>query len=264
MSEAPILVTGGTGTLGRLVVRRLEARGRTVRVLSRSGGSHRGNLATGEGLAEAVAGVGTVIHCASDPRRPGSDLVAARNLIDALRRAGGGAHLVFISIVGVDRVPYRYYRIKYQVERMIEGSGLPYTILRATQFHDLVLASAQALARLPVVPVPAGTPFQPVDAAEVADRLVALALGGPRGRAGDMGGPEVAGAAELVRAYLAAAGRHRPLLPIRFPGRLARAFRNGAHTVPEHRDGQVTFARFLADRVRPGAIPKGYGAARRP
>jgi uncharacterized protein YbjT (DUF2867 family) len=92
-------------------------------------------------------------------------------------RAAGIWHLVDISIVGVDRVPYRYYQAKLQAERLVQASGLPWTILRATQFHQLVLLVARGLARLPVVPVPAATSFQPIDAAEVADRLAGLAAG---------------------------------------------------------------------------------------
>ena len=78
-----------------------------------------------------------VVHCASNPRRPRQDLAAARNLIAAARRAGS-PHVIFMSIVGVDRVPYGYYQVKLEVERLIEQSGLPWTVLRATQFHDLL------------------------------------------------------------------------------------------------------------------------------
>ncbi|MBG0830580.1 SDR family oxidoreductase [Planomonospora sp. ID67723] len=237
-----ILVTGGTGTLGRHVVDRLAAAGRPVRVLSRTRGPYIGDLSTGAGLAEALDGVRTVVHLASDPLKRGADVEGARRLIAA---AAGGTHLVYISIVGVDRHPYSYYRAKYEVETMIERSGLPYTILRAVQFHDLVLSAARALARLPIVPVPAGMSFQPVEAGEVAARLAELALGEPAGRVPDMGGPEILGAAEIARIYLGSAGRRRPVLPVPIPGRVAAAFRRGVHLAPAHRDGRTTFARFL-------------------
>lgn len=135
-----------------------------------------GELVSGRGLAAAVADVAVIIHCASNPLRPRVDSNGTRNLVEAARAAGIW-HLVDISIVGVDRVPYRYYQAKLQAERLIQASGLPWTILRATQFHQLVLLVARGLARLPLVPVPAATSFQPIDAAEVADRLTALAIG---------------------------------------------------------------------------------------
>ena len=166
----PILVTGGSGTLGRGVVARLLAAGHQVRVLSRrprpAGGPATaewvtGELVSGDGLAGAVTGVEAIVHCAGDPRRPRVDSNGTRNLLRAAR-AAGAPHLVDISIVGVDRVPYRYYQAKLQAERLIQASGLPWTILRATQFHQLILLLARGLARLPLVPVPATTSFQPI------------------------------------------------------------------------------------------------------
>lgn len=92
-----------------------------------------------------------MVHCASSSR--GGDEEAAGHLLAAARRAGVG-HLVYISIVGVDRVPYGYYRAKYAVERWIERSGLGFTILRTTQFHDLLVSLFGTLARSPVMPLP--------------------------------------------------------------------------------------------------------------
>lgn len=237
-----ILVTGGTGTLGRHVVDRLAGAGHPVRVLSRTRGPYLGDLSTGAGLQAALDGVQTVLHLAGDPRRAASDVEGARRLVAAAPR---GAHLVFISIVGVDRHPYSYYRAKFQAEGVVERSGLPYTVLRATQFHDLVLFALRASARLPVLPVPAGTAFQPIDAGEVAGRLVELALGRPAGRVPDMGGPEILDTAELARTYLKAAGRRRAVLPVPLPGRVFAAFRRGVHLTPERREGRKTFEEFL-------------------
>ncbi|MGW4422680.1 SDR family oxidoreductase [Streptosporangium sp. NPDC004631] len=241
-----ILVTGGTGTLGRRVVDRLAGAGHPVRVLSRTRGPYLGDLSTGAGLQAALDGVQTVLHLASDPRRAASDVEGARRLVAAAPR---GAHLVFISIVGVDRHPYSYYRAKFQAESVVERSGLPYTILRATQFHDLALLALRALAGLPILPVPAGTAFQPIDAGEVAGRLVELALGSPAGRVPDMGGPEILNAAELARTYLKATGRRRAVLPVSLPGRVFAAFRRGVHLTPERREGHRTFEEFLTETV---------------
>jgi uncharacterized protein YbjT (DUF2867 family) len=258
---SPILVTGGTGTLGRHVVPRLRDAGGDVRVLSR----HRrspgdgvefvtGDLATGEGVQAAVAGVGTVVHLAGSAN---GDEEKARTLVRAASRVGV-RHLVYISVVGANRIPvvsrvdramFGYFASKRAAERVVADSGLPWTMLRATQFHDLLLMVARQLAKLPVVPVPAGFRFQPVDADEVAARLVELTLGPPAGLVPDMGGPRVYLGADLLRGYLQAARRHRPIVPVRLPGKAARAVRAGANLAPEQAVGHRTWEDFLAERV---------------
>ncbi|MFE1885283.1 SDR family oxidoreductase [Streptomyces diastatochromogenes] len=241
-----ILVTGGTGTLGRLVTERLRVDGHEVRVLSRHSRPYAVDLrAGGPGLDAALDGVETVVHCASSPR--GGDEQAADHLIAAARRAGVG-HLVYISIVGVDRVPFGYYRSKLAVERRIEESGLGWTVLRATQFHDLVVTLLQGLAKPPVVLVPAGVSDQPVEVAEVADRLAKLALAAPAGRVPDMGGPEVRTFDSLARAYLRVTGKRRPVTNLPLFGRTYRAFRAGGHLTPEQAVGKGTFEEYLAHR----------------
>ncbi|MFJ8846853.1 SDR family oxidoreductase [Streptomyces cyaneofuscatus] len=242
-----ILVTGATGTLGRQVAERLRTEGADVRGLSRRSPSYAVDLRDGKGLDAAVDGVDTIVHCASSPR--GGDDRAAGYLIDAARRAGA-PHLVYISIVGVDRVPLGYYTLKRRVERMIEDSGLGATIQRTTQFHDLVLSVVSGAAKLPVLPVPAGVSVQPVDSGEVADRLAALALGAPAGRVPDLGGPEVREFSGLAGAYLRATGRRRRVVPVRLAGKAYAGFRGGGHLSPEHAVGTVTFEEFLARRRR--------------
>ncbi|HEU4346350.1 MAG TPA: NAD(P)H-binding protein [Actinoplanes sp.] len=255
------LITGGTGTLGRLVVPRLREAGAEVRVLSRGdGGSVTGDLTTGAGIDEAVAGVHTVVHCAGSAK---GDDHKARTLVRAAARAGV-RHIVFISVVGADRMPvvsgidrasFGYFAAKLGAERAIAESGLPWTTLRATQFHDLTLTAVRQLAKLPVVGVPAGVRFQPVDAGEVAGRLVELALGAPAGLVPDLGGPRVYGMDELVRSYLRATGRRRPILPIRFAGRAYRAMRDGANLAPDRAVGHRTWEDFLTERVLGGTAP---------
>jgi uncharacterized protein YbjT (DUF2867 family) len=223
MTLSPFLVTGGTGTLGRQVVARLREAGRDVRILSRRTGDGlvTADLATGEGLPAAVQGAGTIVHCASNRR---GDAQATRNLVQAAAQAATGAgesqpHLVYISIVGVDRFPRGYFKAKLEAEHVIAGSGLPWTTLRATQFYELIAKGATRLAKLPVIPVPAGFVVQPVDSGEVAARLAGLALGEPSGRVPDMAGPQILGFADLIRTYLRVTGlRPRPVVPVWTPG----------------------------------------------
>jgi uncharacterized protein YbjT (DUF2867 family) len=255
------LVTGGTGTLGCLVVPRLRDAGCNVRVLSRR--SHEaeegieyvtGDLATGEGIEAAVDGAELIVHLAGSNK---GDEDKALNLVRAASRARV-RHLVYISVVGADRVPvgsgadramFGYFASKLAAERVVADSGLPWTTLRATQFHDLILNTARQMARLPLIPVPAGFRFQPVDAEEVAARLVELTLGTPAGLLPDMAGPRVYEMAELLRGYLRARHKHRLMVPVRLPGKAARAFRAGANLSPERAVGQRTWEDFLAERV---------------
>jgi uncharacterized protein YbjT (DUF2867 family) len=256
----PMLVTGGTGTLGRPLVEVLTRAGQPVRVLSRrppaaTGGPPVewvvGDLATGAGLERAVGGARVIVHCATSPRARRVDVAGTGRLLAAARRAGS-PYLVYISIVGVDRVPFRYYRAKLEAERLVEGSGLPWTMLRTTQFHDLILRLLEALARPPVLLLPRGLRFQPVETREVAERLAALALGQPAGRTTDLGGPQVLTIGELASGYLRAAGRRRPVVRVPVPGAAARGFRAGGHLCPEHPDGKRTWAEFLAARYQEG------------
>ncbi|MEV7214317.1 NAD(P)H-binding protein [Kitasatospora cineracea] len=253
--DLPLLVTGATGVLGREVLRHARATGRPVRALTRRTAppadtdTHwcTGDLAAGTGLDAAFTGADAVIHCASDPRHPKNDLPAFRHLLAAARRAGV-RHVVNISIVGVDRIPLAYYRIKRQGEELLAGSGLGWTNLRATQFPQLLDGMLRPLGRLPVLPMPSRTPVQPVDPGEVAARLVELALGDPVGHAPDLAGPETRPATDLATAWLRARGSRRPVLPVHLPGRAGRLLRAGALTSPGHADGTRTWDDYLAAR----------------
>jgi uncharacterized protein YbjT (DUF2867 family) len=258
---SPILVTGGTGTLGRQVVPRLREAGCDVRVLSRRTREAAdgieyvtGDLLKDEGTQAAVDGAGIIVHCAGGAK---GDDEATRNLVRAASLAGT-QHLVYISVVGADRIPivsgidramFGYFGSKLAAERAVADSGLPWTTLRATQFHDLCLKTAQQMAKLPVIPVLAGFRFQPVDAGEVAARLVELALGTPAGLVPDMAGPRVYRMADLLRGYLQARRKHRLMVPVRLPGKAARAVRAGANLAPERAVGHRTWEDFLAERV---------------
>ncbi|MEV0696820.1 NAD(P)H-binding protein [Saccharopolyspora sp. NPDC050389] len=244
-----VLVTGGTGRLGRALVPRLLDSGDDLRVLTRreheqvAHGWVVGDLRTGRGLAAAVADVDVIIHLATTNGR--GDVAATRNLIEAAE-AAGQPHLVYVSIVGIDKVALGYYRAKLACERLVERSGLPWTILRTTQFHDLITAICDAQRALPVNMAPSKVRFQPIDVTEVAGRLVAIADGPAAQRVPDLGGPEVRDAAELARTYLRAIGRRRPVWSVPLPGKAIRDYRAGHHLTPGRAVGRVTFDDFLA------------------
>jgi uncharacterized protein YbjT (DUF2867 family) len=221
---SPILLTGGTGTLGRHVLPLLRNAGRDVRVLSRS--SHpsedgvefvTGDLLKGDGESEA--------------EREGKAIDSA--------------------VDGVETVPLGYFKAKLGAEQAVADSGLPWTTLRAAQFHDLILTVAEKMAKLPVIPVPGGLRVQPVDAGEVAARLVELTLDKPAGLVPDLAGPKVYDPAEVIRSYLRASGKKRPMMRLRMPGKAGRVYRAGGNLSREGADfGTRTWEDFLAERLR--------------
>jgi uncharacterized protein YbjT (DUF2867 family) len=245
-----ILVTGGSGVLGSLVVPLLSDAGHDVRVLSRrpGAGTHTGDLATGAGVDEATDGTDVIVHCASDTRHFGrQDVEQTRTLVEAA--AGSAEHIVYISIVGIDSIPLYYYVRKLACEGVIATSGIPYTIFRATQFHQLIEYLLNGVRRLPVAPLPLDFRFQPVAAREAAARLAELVEAGPAGgRAPDMGGPEVHTLSELAATWQAAGLPPRKIVRLPVPGRVGDAFRRGLNTCPDLATGVETWAEFVASR----------------
>ncbi|OEJ93466.1 SDR family oxidoreductase [Streptomyces thermolilacinus] len=261
-----VLVTGGTGHLGRDLVRLLKP-GHRVRVLARSRGDDpdvewvRGDLATGAGVAKAVAGVRTVVHAATwSPaarrgyplpadlvRTPGDvDVFGTRRLLDEAARAGAG-HLVYVSIVGVDRSRLPYLRVKREAERLVRAGGVPWSVLRATQFHWLADRMLGRAARMPVLPVPADLETQPVDTADFAAYVAERVEAGPGGQCEDFGGPEVLSLEELVDQWRRF--RVRPVRTVRLPvpERAVRAARD--LTCPSGRRGTTSWSTWLRARA---------------
>lgn len=246
-----VLVTGGTGRLGRALVPRLTAAGHEVRVLTRRQRGPAafawavGDLRTGQGIAEAVTDAQIIIHLATTNGR--GDVAATRNLIEA---AAGRPHLVYASIVGIENIALGYYRAKLACERLIEESGLPWTIQRTTQFHDLITAMCDAQRRLPVTMMPSKVSFQPIDVTEVADRLVGIAEAPAAARVPELGGPQVREGAELADVYLRAIGRRRVVQSIPMPGKAMRDYRAGNHLARQRAVGRITFDEFVARIAR--------------
>ncbi len=249
-----VLITGGSGELGRQLVPRLLATGHTVRTLSRrarpAGADPavewaQASLASGEGLAAALKDVDSIVHAASTPAGAKKiDTGGAARLLALIQ--GTQTHFFYISIVGVDRHPFFYYKAKYATEKLVEQSTAPWTILRATQFHAflgrLILPSFY---RLPLFLVPTDLVFQPIDEGEVAEHMVQLLQQGPRGRAADIGGPHILTLGELARTWLLAQKRTRRIVHIAIPGAQAAAFRQGLHTAPDHKFGHLTWQQWL-------------------
>jgi uncharacterized protein YbjT (DUF2867 family) len=251
-----ILVTGGTGALGRNVVKLLIDSGHHVRILSRRPGTGddwiQGDLATGAGLEAAVTGIEAIVHAASATVQPqkvhATDVLGTRRLL-AMAREAGVSHAVYVSIVGIDGVSYPYYKGKLAAEAVMREDIVPWSILRATQFHpfmEFVLGTLSTLPRMAMVPF--GWQFQPVDAGEVAARLVDVVAGPPAGMLPDFGGPEVRDFKSLAEAWLKARKMNKRLVNLRLPFKASRAVAEGRLTCPDHKDGTMTFEHYLDRR----------------
>jgi uncharacterized protein YbjT (DUF2867 family) len=251
-----VLVTGGTGAVGSHVVRALRESGRRAVVMSRREGSgadwRRGDLGTGEGLAEAVAGMEAIVHAGSATtelsRQKATDVGGTRRLLEVARAAGVG-HVVYVSIVGMEGVAYPYYRSKLGAEAIVKEGLVPWTILRATQFHALMEVFLGFFARVPgLMPVPYRWQFQPVDEREVAARLAELAVGRPAGAVPDFGGPEVRDFKSIAESWRRARGIRKPMVNLPLPFGFSRQWASGSLLSPDHRDGKVSFEQYLERR----------------
>ncbi|MFI7574487.1 SDR family oxidoreductase [Micromonospora sp. NPDC049497] len=251
-----ILVTGAGGRLGAVVLPRLREEGWVVRATSRRPRTDPTtewvvvDLATGAGVAEAVTGVDAVLHLASaatQGRRVHQvDVLGTRRLVVAAGEAGV-RHLVYMSIVGVDRVPIPYYRHKLAAEQVVAAGSVPWTVLRATQFPAFLDELLRGASRLGPVVGDRAVLAQPVDPRDVADRLVARLTAGPLHDIEEYGGPAVIRFDEAVRTWNAARRSRRPLLPVRIPGALGRSLRGGGLVTGATPRGTRTWPEYLTD-----------------
>jgi uncharacterized protein YbjT (DUF2867 family) len=248
-----VAVVGGTGVLGKPLVAALAARGDEVLALSRraprklpEGASHRRiDLTEADGLAEALDGIEVIVDASnSSPRNAAPVLVEGCKRLLRAGAAAGVRHHVGISIVGCDQVPIPYYKVKVEQERAIAAAELPWTLLRATQFHDLLAWAFGRASRFGLVPTGRAR-LQPVEATVVAERLVELTHSAPAGRVADLAGPRVETLSELAGAWRRAGHRG---LSLRIPslGRIGRPVSGGALCDPAAAVGGATFEEWLA------------------
>ena len=242
-----IAVAGGTGTVGTHVVEVARAAGHEVVVLSRS---HGVDLRTGSGLSPALEGVDTVIDVSNVTTMSEAEAVeffstATRRLVDAEAEAGVSHH-VALSIVGIDRAPSGYYAGKLAQERLVEAGAAPWTILRATQFHEFA-GQMYGQAKIGPIHLAPKARTRPGAAREVAERLVELAAAAPAGRATELAGPQEESLADMVRAYARAKGSRAWIPSIALPGGFGRAMRDGS-LLPgaDAVLGRQTFAEWVA------------------
>ena len=244
-----IAIAGGTGVVGSPTVDAVRAAGHEAIVLARSRGV---DLITGKGLDAALDGVDAVIDTLNVTTLNAETAIefftkATGNLLAASERGGVG-HIVMLSIVGIDQIPVDYYAGKLAQEEVVEASAVPWTIQRATQFHEF---AAQMFARAKFGPVHLAprARTQPVAAAEVGERLASLAAGAPLGRARDFAGPHEEALDAMVKAYAKNAGYRGWVPSVSIPTAQMKGMRAGlALPGPDADLGTQAFADWLAAR----------------
>ena len=238
---------------------RLQADGHDVLAASRSpptDGDARWqtlDLTDGTGVEDAVSDVDVVVHAATAPQGDSEavDVRGTERLVEAATEAGV-SNFLYVSIVGVDEIPFSYYQHKREAEEIIETSDVPTTIVRATQFHSFVGDLLDGVSRLPVWPLPTRLRVQPIAVEDAADAIVEHAAADPAGRVPPVGGPEVLTLGELATAYRAARGLRRLIVRLPLPGKVAGGFRAGEGTCPDRTVGSVTWEEWLETRYGSG------------
>ncbi|MDQ3954775.1 MAG: NAD(P)H-binding protein [Actinomycetota bacterium] len=264
-----VLVTGGTGKLGRALLPKLAQAGHDVVALSRRplaedipADNVRGDLSTGEGLDDAVRSCDVVVHAATGGfgdryslrwaifHQSAVDVGGTRNLLNAAERARV-SHFLFTSIVGIDRVPvlpaiYRYFKHKLIAEKLVLASSLPSTTVRLTQFHPLVNQTLEWQSRKPSPMFTPETAGQPIDPSDAADVVISCIGQETAHDVLEFGGPEVLTGREIVEAWCAQRGIQRKPRFFRPPGEMGRAMAEGALTCPHNVAGHITWGDWLS------------------
>lgn len=255
-----LAVVGGTGVLGRAVVEQALGRGDEVRIISRStpavgtssGVEHwamdlsQPGEATSARLVAALEGVEAVIEAANSTRAARQVLIEGGKALLAAEAVAGVGHHVQISIIGCDRVPYSYYRVKAEQEQMVAAGPVPWSLIRASQFHNLLDGAFAAASKLRIRPVAAAL-VQPVEVSVVAARMVDAAHSGPAGVLQEVAGPEILTVGRLSAIWRDARGRHLFPVPVPMVGRMGRELKAGALCNEAAAAGGPGFAEWLAD-----------------
>jgi uncharacterized protein YbjT (DUF2867 family) len=250
-----ILVTGSTGQLGSALLNQLKVSDYKVKITSRrkpDGIGHfewvYSDLLSGEGLDEAVKDVEVIIHAATSPIK-NSRLIEVSGLEKFLSKLQDIKQFIYPSIVGIEEIPLKYYKLKYEGEELLKNSSIPYTIVRATQFHGFVenLFLSKPIFKRYVIP--GNIKFQSVDAGEFANHLIDLINKGPQGRTDDFAGPDIMTSREMAELKIKIKNETNKVFSFSVPGKLYKSFVDGKNTNFNQKKGKITFEEYLRNRM---------------
>ena len=241
-------VLGATGTAGSAAAAELSSRGHEVVRLGRRKADRHVDVVSGEGLDEAFAGLDALVECLNGPGPKAAEcrpvlVDGVRAALAAAARAGVG-HAVSLSIVGCDRVPYAYYKVKVEQEEVVRAAPLPTSVVRATQFPQLIDYALGATKRLGIIPAPPLV-FQPVHPEDMAIALAEVVERGP-GPDAAIAGPEVLELRDMALSWRAARGSRRPVVPLPAFGATLTAIAAGGLTDQGAAQGARTWSDYLA------------------
>lgn len=250
-----ILVTGSTGQLGSAIVNQLKGSDYKVRLTSRKKPEGIGHcewvysdLLSGEGLEEAVNDVEVIIHAATSPIK-NSKIIEVSGFEQFLSKIQHIKHFIYPSIVGIEEIPLKYYKLKYEAEELLKNSSIPYTIVRATQFHHFVENLLLSKPHFKRYLIPGSIKFQSVDVGEFGDHLIGLMNNGPQGKTDDFGGPKIMTLREMAEQKIKINNETNKVFSFSIPGTLYNSFLEGKNTNDNQKIGKITFEEFLRNKM---------------
>lgn len=245
-----ILITGGTGNLGKSLLAVLKQEKISFTTGGRNNRSLETNFVTmdllkNEGVEDAVKDKTIIFHLATDLKK---DTILTENLIKAIGK-NQGVHLIYISIVGIDKVPMGYYKQKLASEQAVIRSGIPYTILRATQFHQFAEQIITTLLKFPVGILPKRIISQPIQTEIVARELYRLSLQQPKNITYEIGGSEIKSLEEMAREWQEETGKKRFVINLPIWGELGKSLRYGNLTTAKKCNESITWKEWLKSKL---------------
>ncbi|MCM3694531.1 SDR family oxidoreductase [Neobacillus niacini] len=248
-----VLVTGATGQLGSALLKQLKNTNYEVTITSRRKPDNLNfdwvysDFLTGEGLEAAINEMDVIIHTATSPRKD-SKIIDVSEFGNFLNMCQHIKHFIYPSIVGIENIPMKYYKHKYQAEELLKNSSVPHTIIRATQFHRFIESLFLSKPFFKKYFVPGNFRFQSVDVVDFANHLIKMIDDGPQGIADDFGGPEILTLREMADLKIKVNNESNNVVSFSFPGKLYKSFLEGKNTNEHKKVGKLTFEEYLRNK----------------
>lgn len=251
MQSSPILITGGTGLLGKMVCQILDRKGVSYQIATHQKpgpiNSVFMDLRTGEGMDQAIEYKNIILHLASDKTHPDHDVQGTALLLRSIHMKRKAPHFIYISIVGVEQLALPYFKQKAKVEQLVTQSGLPFSIIKATQFHEYIDHLLSSFFRFGLGLLPKKVLVQPVSVAIIAEALVALCFNNPTFQGQLLGGPEVLNIEELATVWLKAQKKSNKYVSFSLWGDTGKKLKAGVLTCPKNMQAGLSWSSWLKE-----------------